>query len=139
MKKLTRFSLSIENSLLKKFEEEISKKGYKNRSQAISDLIRKDLVKQEWGRGNKEVVGTITLVYNHHQRTILNRLLNLQHNFHKAIISTTHIHLDKENCLEVLVVKGKPNKIKEIADKLTSIKGIKYGELSTATTGKDLT
>ncbi|MFH1522586.1 MAG: nickel-responsive transcriptional regulator NikR [Patescibacteria group bacterium] len=139
MKKLTRFSISIENSLLKRFEEKIYKKGYKNRSQAIADLIKKDLVKEEWSDKDKEVAGTITLVYDHHQKTVLDRLLNLQHNFHKTIISTTHIHLDKENCLEVLVVKGKPKEIKIMADKLISIKGIKYGDLSTATTGKNLT
>lgn len=139
MQKLTRFSLSIESDLLKQFEDQISKKRYKNRSQAISDLIKKSLVQAEWGSGKKEVVGIITLVYDHHQRTILNKLLNLQHHYHKVIISTTHVHLDKESCLEVLIVKGKPNIIKIIVDDLTSIKGMKYTGLSTATTGRGLT
>lgn len=138
MKKLTRFSVSVEDDLLKKFERATYKKGYRNRSKALGDLIRKHLVEEEWSQGNKEVVGTITLVYDHHQRAILNKLVDLQHEFHKAIISTTHIHLDKKNCLEVLVVKGRVEEIRGIANKLTNLKGIKHGGLSTATTGKNL-
>src|SRR3989338_4060082 len=102
-----RFGVSLDEKLLDGFDRLISKKGYTNRSEAIRDLIRDSLVKDEWEEGDKETVGTITLVYDHHTRELTHTLTDLQHHHHKSIISTTHIHLDQHNCLEVLVVKGK--------------------------------
>ena len=138
MNTLRRFSISIDDKLLDKFEDKIMSRGYTNRSQAVADLIRKSLVSVEWGSSQKEVAGTITLVYNHHLRDIVNRLVSSQHRFHKHILVTTHIHLDKENCLEVIVVKGTAKKLREIYNRMRSLKGIKFYDLSMATTGKGL-
>jgi CopG family nickel-responsive transcriptional regulator len=137
MSDLVRFGVSIENSLLEKFDSFIKEKHYKNRSEAIRDLIRQNLVKEEWIKG-KEVAGVISLVYNHHLRDLVNILTDIQHDFYQLIISTQHIHLDHDNCLEIVVVKGKPNQIQQLASKLKATRGVKFSELSLATTGKEL-
>ncbi|MBN1870998.1 MAG: nickel-responsive transcriptional regulator NikR [Candidatus Omnitrophica bacterium] len=137
MDKLVRFGVSLERSLLQSFDKHIMSKNYSNRSEAIRDLIREDFVKIEW-QEDKEVAGTITLVYNHHQRELVNRLTEIQHMHHALIISSHHVHLDHHNCLESVVVKGKASKIRELADKLKSAKGVKFGDLTMATTGKEL-
>ncbi|KPK63488.1 nickel-responsive regulator [candidate division WOR_3 bacterium SM23_42] len=134
-----RFGVSMSKDLLKTFDQLIKATGYRNRSEAIRDLIRERLVKQEWQLTNKETVGTITLVYSHDVHELTEVLTALQHKYHKQIISTMHIHLDKHNCLEVLVVKGKGKQIKRIADRLMSTKGVKHGKLTTTTTGRRLT
>ena len=134
---IIRFGVSIPTSLLTNFDQLIQEKGYENRSEALRDLIRDRLVKQEWD-SDKETVGTITIVYNHHTRELSKVLTNLQHEFHKAIISTLHVHLDQHNCLEVLVVKGKGNELKKMSDRLIGTKGVKHGNLSLTTTGKNL-
>lgn len=132
---IKRFGVSLEKSLLEKFDQFIKEKNYPNRSEAFRDLIRKELVKEEW-RENKEVAGAIVLVYNHHRRQLLNKITDLQHQFQKLIISTQHIHLDHENCLEIIAVKGQAKELYFLRNKLESIKGIKHIELSMATTGK---
>jgi len=137
MPKLVRFGVSLEKELLENFDRLIREKEYQNRSEAIRDLIRETLVKKEWLTG-KEVAGTVTLIYNHHKRELVNKLTNIQHNFHKLIISSQHIHLDHDNCLETIVVKGKPKEIKKLAYKLRSTKGVKYGTLTMATIAKEL-
>jgi CopG family nickel-responsive transcriptional regulator len=121
-----------------RFDRLIAKKGYSNRSEAIRDLIRDMLVKEEWEAGTEETAGTITLVYSHDTRELTDTLTDLQHHFHSAIISTMHIHLDEHNCLEVLVVRGRGKDIKKIADKLIGTKGVKHGKLTLTTTGKDI-
>ena len=131
-----RFGVSMDKALLKGFDELISKMGYTNRSEAIRDLIRERLVQQEWQATDKETVGTITLVYNHEVHELTETLTTLQHRYHTQIVSTMHIHLDKHNCLEVLIVRGKGKTIKKIADKLQSTKGVKHGKLITTTTGR---
>jgi CopG family nickel-responsive transcriptional regulator len=93
---MKRFGVSLPDSLLSKFDRLIKEKGYSTRSKAIADLIRQELVKKEWQQ-NKEIAGAITLIYNHHKRELLDKLTDIQHNFQKIIISTQHIHLDKEN------------------------------------------
>ncbi|HHT9119214.1 MAG TPA: nickel-responsive transcriptional regulator NikR [Candidatus Hypogeohydataceae bacterium YC41] len=135
---LTRFGVSLNSKLLDDFDRLISRKGYTNRSEALRDLIRDSLVQAEWEAGDKETVGTITLVYNHHTRELTHVLTDLQHHYHQAILSTTHIHLDEHNCLEVLVVKGKARDVKRVADRLIGTKGVKHGKLAMATTGKGL-
>ncbi|MGB3341021.1 MAG: nickel-responsive transcriptional regulator NikR [bacterium] len=131
-----RFGVSMDKVLLMDFDELIAKMGYTNRSEAIRDLIRERLVQQEWQATEKETVGTITLVYDHEVHELTETLTALQHKYHKQIISTMHIHLDKHNCLEVLIVRGKGRVIKKIADKLQSTKGVKHGKLMTTTTGR---
>ncbi len=137
MANLVRFGVSLERELLTKFDKHIKEKNYPTRSKAIGDLIRENLVKKEWIEG-KEVVGAITLVYNHHKRELVNRLTDVQHDFHQLIISSQHIHLDKNNCVEIVVVKGKPTQVERLAYRLKSTKGVKHGSLTMATTGKEI-
>ncbi len=138
MSKILRFGISIESVLLKSFDRLIARKGYHNRSEAIRDLIRDRLVREEWRVGEKEMVGTITLVYDHHTRELPDHLTHLQHNHYKLIISSLHVHMDVHNCLEVLVVKGKANQIRKLADHLIGTRGVKHGKLTLTTEGKSL-
>lgn len=135
--KIIRFGIAMEKELLQRFDTEIKSKGYFNRSEAIRDLIRNDLIKLEWMTG-KEVAGTITIVYNHHKRDLLDKLTDTQHAHRNIIISTQHIHLEKGNCLEVIIIRGKPAEIKKLGDELRSMKGVKHAALSMATTGKGI-
>jgi CopG family nickel-responsive transcriptional regulator len=137
MEKIVRFGVSMDSRLLKQFDKYINQKGYANRSEAIRDLIRNNLVEEEWKVGKGETVGTITIIYNHHKRELTDTLTNIQHKYHASMISTMHVHLDSHNCLEVLVVKGKAREIKIIADRLIGTKGVILGKLTTATLGKD--
>ena len=134
---LVRFGVSLEGELLKKFDSLIKTKGYLNRSEAFRDLIRQDLVNKQWKAGG-EVAGTVTLIYDHHQRELVSKLMDIQHDFGKIIISSQHVHLDHHNCLEVIVVKGSPKDTQKLADSLKSVKGVKHATLSMSTTGKEL-
>lgn len=127
----------MENKLVEKFDNYIKEHKYTNRSEAIRDIIRKSFVEEEW-KEKKEITGAIVLVYNHHTRQLPSKLLDIQHNFYKFIISVQHIHLDNDNCLEILAVKGKTENIKDLFNTLKSTKGIKYCELTKATTGKEI-
>ena len=137
MSGLTRFSVSLKRELLEKFDSQIKKEGCPTRSKAIADLIAKALVEQEW-KESGEVAAGIVMVYNHHKRDLSNKLTNIQHDYHHLIISTQHIHLDRENCLEIVIVRGKPGKVAELARKLKSAKGVKYTSVAAASTGKTL-
>jgi len=135
--KIIRFGVSLDETLLNKFDKINKKKGYANRSEAIRDLLREELVKQEWTESN-DVAGTITLVYNHHTRGLSNKLIEIQHNYTDVIISSQHIHIDHDNCLEIIILKGSPKKMEKISSRLKSTKGIKHCSLTMATTGKNL-
>jgi len=137
MTDLVRFGVSMEKGLLAKFDKHIKEKNYPTRSKAIGDLIRENLVKKEWIEG-KEVMGAITLVYNHHRRELVNRLTDVEHDFHHLIISSQHVHLDEANCLEIVVVKGKPKDVQKLTYSLKSTKGVKHGSLTMTTTGKEI-
>jgi CopG family transcriptional regulator, nickel-responsive regulator len=137
MSHLVRFSVSLEEELLKKYDDRIREQKYKNRSEALRDLIREDLVKMEWQK-NEKVAGTITLVYDHHKRGLVHKLTILQHEYHNIIISTQHIHLDHNNCLEVIIVHGRARALDQLTSKLRAVKGVKYGNLAMATCGKEL-
>lgn len=137
MSELIRFGVSIEKDLIKKFDNFIKEKKIPNRSEAIRHLIREHIVKKEWEE-NKEVAGCITLVYDHHRRELLNKIIDVQHNFNDFIISTQHIHLDHHNCLEIIVVRGKSQDVKKLQNLFSSIKGIKHSSLSYSTTGKEI-
>jgi CopG family nickel-responsive transcriptional regulator len=138
MSDITRFGVSLSAKLLRNFDRAIAKKGYTSRSEAIRDLIREHLVELDWEEEKKETVGTITLVYDHETRELGDRLIHSQHQYIGSIISTTHIHLDRHNCLEVVIVRGKGKVIKAIANRLISTRGVKHGKLSMTTTGKEL-
>ncbi|MFN4227009.1 MAG: nickel-responsive transcriptional regulator NikR [Candidatus Ratteibacteria bacterium] len=135
MGKLKRFGVSMEEGLLKKFDNFIKRQKYKNRSEAIRDIIREKFVEQEWERG-KDVVGCIVIVYEHDVREIVDRIIDIQHKFSSYIISSQHIHMDEENCMEIIVVKGDVEKIEELYFSLKSLKGVKYSKVTKATTGK---
>ena len=132
MGELVRFGVSIDEKLLKKFDEHIEKRDYTSRSKAIIDLINDELVHQDWISG-KEVVGAINLVFDHHKRELSCRLTEVQHIFHSIIISSQHIHLNHSDCLEIIVVKGPPKKIRELTNQLKSSKGVYSCTLSVAT------
>ncbi len=134
---LFRFGVSLEKSLIDKFDRYIRKQNYTNRSEAIRDLIRQELIKKEWKEG-ADVAGAITLIYDHHRKELLGKLTDIQHDFQKYIISTQHIHLDHDNCLEIIAVKGNSGSIRKLADTLRSIKGVKHGTLSMSSTGSHL-
>ena len=134
---LKRFSISLEENLLKKFDDYIAKRKYNNRSEAIRDLIRKSFVREEWEAGHN-VVGVISLVYDHHQPQLQERVTELQHNYHHLINSTTHIHMDHDHCLEVIIVRGKAKRVQELAESLIAIRGVKDGNLAMNSTGDHL-
>jgi len=129
VEKISRFGVSIEPELLKKFDRMIKKEGYENRSEAIRDLIRGNLIEEKSKNPEENVIGTLTMIYDHHTGNLTNKLLDLQHNHTNEILSTTHIHVDHHNCLEVLVLKGKSGRVQKLADSIKALKGIKNGEL----------
>jgi CopG family transcriptional regulator, nickel-responsive regulator len=137
MDELIRFGVSLDRRLLEEFDRHIRRRRYTNRSEALRDLIRNNLVGEEWDE-NKETVGTITFVYDHHVRDLTSKLTDIQHDHHGHILSGMHVHLDHNHCLEVLVVKGKGTDIKKVADALVSVKGVKHGKLTMTTTAKSL-
>ncbi|MBN1870405.1 MAG: nickel-responsive transcriptional regulator NikR [Candidatus Omnitrophica bacterium] len=137
MTDLIRFGISLEKELSKKFDKRIQREGYTNRSEAIRDLIRHDLVEQAWQEGS-EIAGAVTLIYNHHKRELMNTITDIQHDFQKVIISSQHVHLDHDNCLEIIAVKGSPQEVLKLADLLKAVKGVKHGTLSMSATGKNL-
>lgn len=137
MEQLVRFGVSLDKGLLREFDRHIRRRRYTNRSEALRDLIRDNLIWQEW-EGNRETVGTITFVYNHHVRDLTGKLTDIQHDYQGQILSGMHVHLDHDHCLEVLVVKGKGAEIRKVADALVSVKGVKHGKLTMTTTGKAL-
>ena len=135
---IARFGVSLSRALLNQFDRMVRKKGYRNRSLAISDMVRDHLVGHQQEVGQGEMAGTITLVYNHHRPNVQEALTTLQHRHLNTIISTLHVHLDHDNCLEVLVVRGKASVLRSVADHLIAVRGVKHGELTMTTTGKDL-
>lgn len=138
MSELSRIGVAIDSELLEKFDALIESRGYNNRSEAFRDLIREELVQKTWERPDSQVVGTVTLVYDHHVRLLNEKLTDMQHSHFHHILSTLHVHLDHNNCLEVLVVKGKASTVKKIADALISTKGVKHGRLTLTSTGVGL-
>ena len=137
MSSLYRFGISLEKNLIEEFDKHIEGRDYKNRSEAIRDLIRADLVKKQWLCDN-EVAGAITMSYDHHKRDLVNKLMDIQHDFQKLAISTQHIHIDHHNCLEIIAVRGKAREVEKLASMLKSQVGVKHVALSMSTTGSSL-
>jgi CopG family nickel-responsive transcriptional regulator len=138
MSGLSRIGVAIDSELLARFDRLIAQRKYTNRSEAFRDLIRDELVEKNWESPESHVVGTVTLVYDHHVRLLSEKLTSIQHDFHRQILSTLHVHLDHDNCLEVLVVRGKAADVRKVADTLISAKGVKHGRLTITTSGADL-
>ena len=135
MQNIIRFGVSIDEKLLDRFDSIISEKGYVNRSEAIRDLIRDMLVKEETSDPEAEVMGTLTLVYSHDVHEISDKLNDVQHEHFGNIISTVHVHMDEHNCLEVLLLRGSAAEVKRIADNLLAIKNVRHGKLTVTSTG----
>lgn len=136
MSNIVRFGVSIEERLLDRFDELIAEKAYVNRSEALRDLIRASLVDEQWNVGDGEAVGTVTLVYDHHAHDLADKLTDHQHIHHHQIVSTLHVHLDSDHCLEVVVLRGVAREIRHIADELIGTKGVKHGKFVATTTGE---
>jgi CopG family nickel-responsive transcriptional regulator len=138
MEKVTRFGVSIDTILLRRFDKLIKKLGYRSRSEAFRDLIRERLVSEEWKDEKKETVGILGLVFSHDTRELTEILTRIQHKYLDVIVSSTHIHLDHHNCLEVIILKGRSRMIQKISDTLLATKNVKHGQLITTTTGKHI-
>lgn len=136
MPELARVGLAIDADLLKKFDQQIDRRGYTNRSEAVRDLVRDSLIREKVSAAHAKVVGTLTLVYDHHVRQLADRLNGFQHEHHHEIVSTLHVHLDHDNCLEVIVLRGISANVQRIADSLISLKGIRHGQLVLTETEK---
>lgn len=133
MSELCRIGVAIDGELLGQFDGLLERKGYPNRSEGFRDLIRDALVREETTDPDRDAVGTLTLVYDHHVRQLADKLTDLQHDHYREIISTLHVHMDHHNCLEVLVLRGRAGTVRLIADKLISTKGVKHGQLTLTT------
>jgi len=137
MSLLQRLSVSLDDELVRQFDAKIKAEGCPTRSKAVGDLIRASLVKTEWKSGS-EVAGAIVMVYDHHKSDISKKLTSVQHDFHKVILSSQHVHLDHDNCLEIIAVQGRPKDVETLLSRLKSVKGLKHVSLSAGTTGKRL-
>ena len=134
---LARIGVSLEHDLLEWFDAAISKKNYDNRSEAIRDLIRDQMVAEEIDK-NKVVVGTLTVVYDHHRPNLTEKLVEAQHRAGGRVLAATHVHLDHHNCLEVIIMKGRGGELRDLASGILSLRGVKHGQLVVTSTGKDL-
>jgi CopG family nickel-responsive transcriptional regulator len=137
MAEVTRTGVSIEPELLDKFDRFIAKRGYKNRSEALRDLIRESLITEDIEQ-NRPVVATLSMIYDHHRHDLSNKLNQLQHHSHENVMAATHVHLDHDNCLEVVIMKGRSGDVKHLADHMLSMRGVKHGKLVITSTGQDL-
>jgi len=137
MSGIVRFGVSLDQGLLEQFDRLIRGKRYTNRSEALRDLIRKELVEREW-QEDREVAGAITYIYDHHRRDLLNRIMDLQHGYQKYIISTQHVHLDHDHCLEIVAVRGRAKEIRRLADDLKALKGVRHWTFSMTSLGREI-
>lgn len=138
MNELARYSVSMDARLLEKFDKLIEERGYENRSEAIRDLIRSALVEEEWASGSQRVAATVTLVYNHHHGNVAERLGHLQHHHLGIVVSATHVHLDNDNCLEVVILRGKSREVRALAQELVALKGVIHGKVVSTTEGTEI-
>jgi CopG family nickel-responsive transcriptional regulator len=138
MAELARIGVAIDSDLLADFDDLIARRAYTNRSEAFRDMIREELLETAGESPDSLVVGTITMVYDHHVRLLSDKLVDMQHDHHELVLSTLHVHLDHHNCLEVLVVRGKSAKVRKLADSLISTKGVKHGKLTLTDPGREL-
>jgi CopG family nickel-responsive transcriptional regulator len=135
---LARIGIAIPEELLEEFDRLIERRGYATRSEAVRDLVRKELVDEIAASPSAEVYGAVTLIYDHHSRLLLDKLTDLQHRYHEAVLSSVHVHLDHDNCLEVILVRGKSASVRKLADSLIAMKGVKHGRFMLTTSGHDL-
>ena len=136
MSELYRFGISLEKNLIDAFDKHIKSRKYQNRSEAIRDLIREELVQKKWTEGGV-VAGAIVMTYDHHKRELVNRMLDIQHDFQSTILSTQHVHLDHHYCLEVIAVRGKARDVERLSSTLKALVGVKHLSLSISATGEE--
>ena len=137
MSEITRVSLSLESALLEKLDRLARENEYQNRSEFIRDLIRDQLARQEW-ETDKEVIGTLTIIYNHHQRGLTEKLVELQHHCHETVLAATHVHLTHEICAEMIMIRGRGTGITELAKAIRQQRGVLHAELAMSTTGENI-
>ena len=137
MSDLVRLSLSIEKALYNKLESLVKQSGYKNRSEYVRDMIRDRLVSEKWQQ-QQEVIATVTIVYNHHKRELSEKLTELQHDCHHMVLASTHVHLSKHNCSEMIMLKGKAGKVKKLANLLSQQVGVLHSGITMSSTGEGL-
>ena len=130
-----RLSLSLPNALAAELDQLVAEKGAASRSALVADLVRAEVVEHRSRRGKQEIAGTITLVYDHHARNLQAKLTDIQHDSEGLIVSVMHVHLGHHDCLEVLVVRGPADKVRNLADQLAAVRGVKHGKLTITTTG----
>ncbi|HDQ41757.1 MAG TPA: nickel-responsive transcriptional regulator NikR [Desulfonatronum sp.] len=138
MGKTIRFGVSLDSDLLEKFDALCDERSYQTRSEAIRDLIRNMLIQKEWENVQGETAGTLSMVFDHHQSDLAQKLTELQHDYLDIIVASLHVHLDHNNCMEILVLRGIGERLRDLGQKLTSTKGVKHGKLTLTTTGKNL-
>jgi CopG family nickel-responsive transcriptional regulator len=138
MSEIVRLSISLEQPLLHQLERLVAASSYTNRSEFVRDLIRQRLVEQEWADQREEVVGTITMVYDHHQRQLADRLVDIQHEHHEHILATTHVHLTHDLCAEMIMVRGGAATVRGLADSLRQQRGVLHATLAMSSTGEKL-
>ena len=138
MAELARIGVALPEDLLQEFDRLIEKRGYTNRSEAFRDLVRNELVGEISASSDAEVFGTVTVVYDHHARLLTEKLTDIQHRHYAAILSSVHVHLDHDNCLEVILVKGKSALVQKLANSLIATKGVKHGRFVLTASGRDL-
>jgi CopG family transcriptional regulator, nickel-responsive regulator len=136
MSQLVRYGISMEEDLAVQFDELVRRRNYGNRSEAVRDLVRQELIRQDWQTQSGQAVGTITLVYDHHVRQIESRMVGMQHEHHEMVVSMMHVHLTPRYCLEVIVLRGAADEIRSLADRLIAARGVLHGELVATTTGE---
>ena len=127
-----RFTVSLPERLLAELDRRVSKNGYASRSECVRDLIREDVVEEKWRDAREDVVGVLTIAYDHHQRQLTEKLIDIQHNRYVNVLCATHVHLDHDNCLEAIIIQGKPNEIERITSKIAALRGVKFARLSRA-------
>lgn len=138
MEKVKRFGISIDADLADRFDSHILAEGYSNRSEALRDLMREHLVADQWSLDGTVTAASLSLVYDHHQHDLGETLTHIQHEHREIIISSLHVHIDHDNCLEVIILKGPNTDIKTLADRLSAIRGVKHSRLNMTTTGQDI-
>jgi len=132
-----RFSVSLPSALLEDLDSRVVKKGYSSRSELIRDMIREKMVEDKWQDKSEEVVGVLSITYDHHQRELAERLIHTQHSRHVNILCSTHVHLDHHSCLETIIIKGKPPEIEKIAIEIAGLRGVKFSKLTRASSIRD--
>ena len=127
-----RFTVSLPKTLLDELDQRLVNKGYASRSELVRDLIRERIVEATWERGDAEVAGVLTIIYDHHQRELTQHILDIQHRQYVHVVATTHVHLDHHNCLETIIIRGMPAEIERLSLEIGGLRGVRFAELTRA-------